>query len=187
MRGIAAVAISISITVCTIAADDIKREGKGERRARKDALEGKPPPALHLADWVNTNHKPLTLDGLKGKVVVMKFWGAWCHQCEVTMAKDSKLYQKYQNKGLVLLGVHTSHQKQKMPEFVKEHSITWPVAVDQNNRTVKAFLVDSYPDYYVIDRAGNLRFADLSARELDRAVSMLLDEPGAPTNPNASD
>jgi hypothetical protein len=64
-----------------------------------------------------------------------------------------------------------------MPAFVAKHGIDWPVAVDARGETVEALLVDSYPDYYLIDRAGRLRVADLANGDLDRAVQMLLDEP----------
>lgn len=60
--------------------------------------------------------------------------------------------------------------------FVKHLEIPYPVAMDREKRTVKAFHVDSFPDYYVIDRTGRLRFADLANSELDRAVASLLAE-----------
>lgn len=59
------------------AGDDFVREGKGEKRKAKDALEGKAPPALQVQDWTNTDGKALKLADFKGKVVVLKFWGVW--------------------------------------------------------------------------------------------------------------
>ena len=60
-------------------ADDFKRErGKGaEKDAAKDALEGKTPPELAVKDWMNTEGKALKLADLRGKVVVLDFWGVW--------------------------------------------------------------------------------------------------------------
>lgn len=58
--------------------DDFRRERKGKSAQKKDALEGKPAPALQLASWMNTaGGKPLDLAKLHGKVVVLKFWGVW--------------------------------------------------------------------------------------------------------------
>jgi len=54
---------------------DFEREGKGERREALDAMEGKAPPALEIAEWINT--KPLDLEKLRGKVVLLDFWGNW--------------------------------------------------------------------------------------------------------------
>lgn len=63
-----------------------------------------------------------------------------------------------------------------MPDFVREQEIPYPVAIDTNGETVAAFHVDSFPDYYVIDRSGNLRVADLANAELERVIKILLDE-----------
>jgi hypothetical protein len=58
------------------AADPFPREGKPAQRSEKDALEGKTPPALVVGDWRNTD-KPLALADLRGKVVLLDFWGVW--------------------------------------------------------------------------------------------------------------
>ncbi len=59
-------------------ADGFKRERNPDRAAAKDALEGKAPPALQVKEWVNADGgKPLRLEDLKGKVVVLDFWGHW--------------------------------------------------------------------------------------------------------------
>lgn len=65
-----------------------------------------------------------------------------------------------------------------MAAYVEQAGIDYPVAVDKDGATIKAYAVDSYPDYYLIDRAGKLRVADLSNGDLDRAVRVLLAEPG---------
>lgn len=58
--------------------DGLTREGKGAKRAAKDALEGKPAPALKVTSWMNTkDDKPLELKKLVGKVVIIDFWGTW--------------------------------------------------------------------------------------------------------------
>jgi len=63
-----------------------------------------------------------------------------------------------------------------MPDFVKENLINYPVAADTNGETVKSFGVDSFPDYYLIDKKGHLRFADIANKEVDRAIQFLLAE-----------
>lgn len=56
---------------------DFKREGDAEKRALKDPLEGKPPPELQVTSWLNSDGKALTLKELRGKVIVLDFWGVW--------------------------------------------------------------------------------------------------------------
>jgi cytochrome oxidase Cu insertion factor (SCO1/SenC/PrrC family) len=57
--------------------DNFKRERGGENDAKKDALEGKAPPAFTVSEWLNTNGKALDWKSLKGKVVVLDFWAHW--------------------------------------------------------------------------------------------------------------
>jgi hypothetical protein len=57
--------------------DEFRREGTPEQRVAKDALEGKAPPPLQVRDWMNTDGKSLALADLRGKVVLLDFWGVW--------------------------------------------------------------------------------------------------------------
>jgi thiol-disulfide isomerase/thioredoxin len=157
-------------------ADDFKREGDGERRAQLDEMEGKAPPELKVTDWQNTAGKVLRLRDLRGKVVVIDFWGVWCGPCRAAMPHLKELYEKHKGDGLEIIGIHTTNAGDKMAEYVKEEKLPWPVALDIEEGTVKGFRVDSFPDYYVIDRSGKLRFADLANAEVDRAVEALLKE-----------
>lgn len=88
-----------------------------------------------------------------------------------------ELANKNGPRGLVVIGVHTSSGAGKVKAFVDEQKITYPVCTDVDNATTTAFAVDSYPDYYLIDRAGNLRVADLQNSALDAAIETLLAEP----------
>jgi peroxiredoxin len=77
---------------------------------------------------------------------------------------------------LVLIGVHADPNAAEMRKAVKELQIPWPVALDGDKKLFKAVGADSYPDYYVIDRKGRVRFADLANAEVDRAVAVLIKE-----------
>ena len=96
-----------------------------------------------------------------------------------------ELAKKNKDRGLVVIGVHTTGSGEKMPEFVQQEGIDYPVAIDVDNKTKKAFAVDSYPDYYLIDRQGVLRVADLANGGVDAAIGALLAEPGP--RPKAKD
>jgi hypothetical protein len=63
-----------------------------------------------------------------------------------------------------------------MRKYVKDNEIPWLIVQDDDRKTMKAFGADSFPDYYIIDRNGKVRFADLANSEVDRAVEMLLKE-----------
>lgn len=163
--------------VVALAADDgFQREGNEDARARKDPLENKAPPELAVSDWMNTPDKEPKLADFKGNVVLIDFWGTWCGPCRRAIPHLKELLETHKDRGLVILGVHTTNGGEKMAAYVEEEKIPWPVAIDEDKQTVTAFAVDSYPDYYLIDRSGKLRFADLANSEVDRAVESLLEE-----------
>ena len=180
VRGTLTVVVFLFASSALLAEDDFKREGTGEKRTQKDALENKAPPELAVKGWINTDGKDLQLSDLRGKVVVMDFWGVWCGPCRQAMPHLKELLAKHREDGLAVVGIHTTSRGDQMADFVKEQELPWPVAVDVDRKTVTAFRVDSYPDYYIIDRAGKLRVADLQNGDLDRVVELLLKEKAPP-------
>lgn len=73
--------------------------------------------------------------------------------------------------------MHSTKGGEKAADFVAEQGITWPIAIDVAQGTQTAFAADSFPDYYIIDRAGNVAVADLANGELDRAIEHFLAQP----------
>ena len=101
-----------------------------------------------------------------------------------------ELAAKHKDQGLVVIGVHTTNKGNEVAAFVADQKIAYPVAIDVDNQTTSAFAVDSYPDCYLIDRAGNLRVADLQNAHVDAAIATLLAEPapaGAKAKPQELD
>lgn len=76
--------------------------------------------------------------------------------------------------GLEIIGVHTTLGSDEVEQFVTDNSIPWPIAVDVDKKTVSAWHVHNYPDYYLIDRSGNLRVADLYEGHLEMATTAML-------------
>ena len=157
--------------------DDFKREGSEAHRADVDPLEGKAPPTLLATNWLNTNGKPVKFEDLKGKVIVIDFWGTWCGPCRAAIPHLKELYSEHKKDGLVIIGIHTTRGSEEMAALVKEKDIPWPIAADDGGKTIRAYKVDSYPDYYLIDRSGKMRVADLANADLERVVKILLKEP----------
>ena len=140
----------------------------------------KAPEFTGLISWMNS--EPLTLQGLKGKVVAVDFWTYTCINCIRNIPHIQALYDKYQNNGLVVLGVHT-------PEFefeknvdnvrasVKQYGITYPVVQDNDYDTWRAFENRFWPALYLIDAEGNIRythFGEGKYAETESAIQQLL-------------
>ena len=82
--------------------------------------------------------------------------------------------EKYAKQGVVIIGVCAARGAEKMPDTVKQRGIKYPVAEDTG--TIAAYKANSYPDYYIIDRNGVLRWADIANRDVEKAIKILLAE-----------
>jgi len=135
--------------------------------------------------WVNS--EPLTLEDLRGKVVLVDFWTYTCINCIRTMPYLKQWYSKYQDDGLVIVGVHS-------PEFefekdldnvvnaTQDYSITWPVALDNNFITWRGYSNRFWPAKYLIDKDGVVRythFGEGQYGETEEKIRELLVEAGA--------
>ena len=141
-----------------------------------------------ILDWINS--KPLKIEQLKGKVVLVDFWTYSCINCIRTLPYLKSWYEKYSGNGLIIIGVHT-------PEFefekdlinvkraVEKYGIKYPVALDSNRETWSAYKNNFWPRKYIIDGQGNIRFDHIGEggyEETESVIQQLLRE----INPNLS-
>jgi cytochrome c biogenesis protein CcdA/thiol-disulfide isomerase/thioredoxin len=133
-------------------------------------------------DWINL--PPLTADGLKGKVVLVDFWTYSCINCLRTLPYVEAWAQKYKESGLVVIGVHTPEfpfekDRSNVQKAVHDLGITYPVALDNNNRIWNAFSNEYWPAHYFIDATGKVRyhhFGEGNYDESERWIQDLLKE-----------
>jgi thiol-disulfide isomerase/thioredoxin len=164
-------------------ASKVVMEGDGARRDALDKMQGMTAPGIAGSEWLNTD--ATSLADFKGKVVMLDFWGVWCGPCVRSIPGLKKMYEEYKDQGLVILGVHTTNQGEKAASFVAENGIEYPIVIDDNDRTVGRYKVDSYPDVYLIDHNGVLRYADVANgnhENIVKAIEELLAERNASEN-----
>jgi len=155
------------------------------RPAPLKALEGKPAPELEVEQWIGD---AVRLADLRGKVVVVDFWATWCGPCMRAIPENVELVAEHGDEGLVFLGIHDSNAGwNDAPQVVKDRKINYAVAKDKNGGpSARAFAVQFWPTYVVIDRAGVVRAAGLVPNRVADVVKALLAE-DAPAATEAGD
>lgn len=158
-------------------ASEVIREGTGDRRDALNKMELAPFDAsvvTGLTDW--TNSDPLTAADLSGKVVVIYTWAGYLPTATRPLSIVNRVYEKYSDQGLVVIGAHSAEAFEDGLEQAKRRRAMFPIARDADGSLRKALLVDQDPDFYLIDRSGRMRFADIDTGSLERAVSTLIEE-----------
>ena len=123
------------------------------REASKNVQNGMPAPDFTLMD---INGKELSLSSLRGKYVVLDFWGSWCIWCIRGIPKLKEYYAKYQDK-MQILGIDCNDTEEKWRAAVKEHDIPWlHVYNPKSSELTKTYAIQGYPTKIVIDPKGNI-------------------------------
>src|SRR3954447_20132142 len=107
--------------------------------------------------YIDTNGKAYTLDQLTGKVVVVNFWATWCHPCQKEIPDLSKLYEKYKDKGVVMLGVLTNDHPSDsdLLNFASDHAMSYPIVRESSNILMSFKYPQALPTTFVFDRGGH--------------------------------
>ena len=124
---------------------------------------GKAPSIVGITQWFNTpGNRPLTLTGLKGKVVLVDFWTYSCINCQRTLPYVEAWDKAYAAAGLQVIGVHTPEFSfEKVPSNVaagiKQLGVHYPVAMDNSAQTWTNYHNSYWPAEYLIDATGTVR------------------------------
>src|SRR6266550_7964605 len=133
-------------------------------------------PELAGGDWINS--KPLKLNDLRGRVVLIEFWTFGCINCRNTLPFVKSWDDRYREKGLTVIGVHS-------PEFADERivenlrrevaslGIRYPVVTDNDYRTWDAYNVAAWPTIFLLDKQGRIRWMHVGEGDYDEAERMI--------------
>lgn len=149
-------------------------------RAQEEGLPvGSKPPAFQV-----TTLKGASLDPTKqpGKVVVLDFWATWCPPCRASIPVLQAMHEKYQSRGLLVVGVSSEAQKTVAP-FVSQNKMTYTLVADPGVRAAAGkYKVRGIPTLVVLDKKGVIRMYEVgfdpstSRKRLEAAIQKLLRE-----------
>jgi cytochrome c biogenesis protein CcdA/thiol-disulfide isomerase/thioredoxin len=163
----------------------------GETRARTDAMgqlilpvEGRLPPLDGLGPWFNS--APLSVQQLRGKVVVIDFWTYSCINCLRSLPYVKAWDAKYRKDGLVVIGVHApefafEREPANVARAIQDLGIRYPVALDNQYKLWSALKNNYWPAHYFVDAQGRVRyhhFGEGNYAMSERVIRQLLAEAG---------
>lgn len=151
----------------------------------KSLLGRQAPEFLQIQGWFNS--EPLTMQGLRGKVVLLDFWTFDCANCIRTLPHIRQLHAKYAGNNFVLVGVHTPEfDFEKIPknvaDAVKRFRIEYPVAIDNENMTWRLYGNQYWPRQTLVDARGRVRWEHAGEGDYEKMedeIMGLLKETGA--------
>lgn len=122
----------------------------------------------------------VALEDYRGKVVLLHFWATWCGPCKEEMPHIEALWQKYRDKGLLVVGVSVQEKPNgQIRAFVDELGLSFPMLLDQEGSISEMYELSAMPTTYMISRDGKIisrvkGTEDWADPELDRLIKDLL-------------
>jgi cytochrome c biogenesis protein CcmG/thiol:disulfide interchange protein DsbE len=124
----------------------------------------------------------ISLSNLRGQVVVLNIWASWCPPCRAEMPALQRVYESNQDRGLHVLGIHTTFQDREAAaiEFAMQQDISFPILLDRSGLVSRMYQMRALPTTFFIDRAGIIQEVVIGGRlndvSLQTTVETLLGE-----------
>src|SRR6266540_2381591 len=135
-----------------------------------------PAPDLRLNDL---RGKPVSVKDYLGKVTLVNMWATWCPPCKAEMPTLEAFYKKYKDDGFMIVGINDGEAPHVVASFVQDFGLTFPIWLDQQYLSEKAFKTINLPSSFVIDRNGTIRLmwiGAISKEALENYVSPIVKE-----------
>jgi cytochrome c-type biogenesis protein len=141
-----------------------------------DAQSVQPVPDIELKSVAGA---PFRLSDLRGRVVLLNFWGTWCVPCREEIPELNELHRELEPQGLTVVGASWNSPVSDIQAFQQEIKIDYPILLDSENIGDLFGGIQSFPTTYIIDRQGRIRYKVPGQRNratFEAAVKLLLNE-----------
>lgn len=161
-------AVALSVTAALIGTTRTHGQMTGQTvDGRIAALHQKAPdfpsPGFNVSGTTWINSPPLSLEQLRGKVVMLDFWEYTCINCIRTFPQNKEWYARYHKYGLEIIGVHDpefqiAYDVENVRTAVKRYELPYPIVVDDYFKIWKEYSNEAWPSLFLIDGKGDLRY-----------------------------
>ena len=126
--------------------------------------------------------KSLSIDALRGKVVIINFWASWCNECRPEMSALDQLHREFSARGLAVVGVNVREPPDAARRFAREVSTAFPLLLDPDGQINALYGVIGVPTTFVVARDGRavafaVGFRKWSSPAAKTLIEALLAEP----------
>jgi thiol-disulfide isomerase/thioredoxin len=104
--------------------------------------------------FVTAEGEYLSSEDLRGKVILLDFWGTWCGPCRDAVPYLTDLNKKYSQKAFVLISVDTNDEESVWREYIAQNKMNWTHVRDADSKIRRLFQVSAFPTYILIDHEG---------------------------------
>ena len=172
VAAVAVVALLIALLGWQVAEDE---EGRGLSAA---VAAGKAPPAPGFALESLEGGDEVSLADFRGRPVVLNFWASWCGPCKDEAPMLQTAWERYRDRGLVVLGVDAQDLASDGRRFAERYELTYPLAYDGNGSTLGRYGLTGFPETWFISRSGRLVGEHITGpfdeETLERNIQVLL-------------
>jgi cytochrome c biogenesis protein CcmG/thiol:disulfide interchange protein DsbE len=168
----ARLSVAVGLVLLALLAYGFLSTGRGGR-----PQPGEPAPAFTLA---LLDGSEISLDDLRGEIVVLNFWASWCSPCRREASALQRVWEAYRDQGISFVGVTYRDAEGASLSFIEEYGITYPNGVDAKGRISLDYGVTAVPETFVIDRDGRLawfQIGEVQEATLVRQLEGLLGGP----------
>jgi cytochrome c biogenesis protein CcmG/thiol:disulfide interchange protein DsbE len=149
----------------------------GLKKSQAGPIESGMAPDFSLTGF---DGRQVTLSKLRGQVVIVNFWASWCPPCREEAAYLEQTWRKYEDEGVVFIGVDYVDTEKPALAYIKEFDITYINGPDVGTRIAQAYNIQGVPETFFVARNGELRgvhIGPLKEPQLDQKIDELLAEP----------
>lgn len=165
----------IGIAIVTLATPGSKSDAAG----RSSVV----PVEVHFAapelSLQNLEGKNESLSDYQSDVVLVNNWATWCPPCKAEMPTLSAYYNEHTSEGFTIIAIEAGDEVEGVSQFAQSNNLKFPVWLDPDGASLRAFGNGNLPNSYVIDRSGTVRYAwtgEISKAMLEKYVTPLLAE-----------
>lgn len=148
---------------------DYRQNRAEEKMLRERMKEGNPAPEF---TFLNEKGRTVSINKLKGKIIVLDFWASWCGPCRREIPNMKKYYDEYKTKGVQFLSVSIDAKKDDWTKALKEEQMLWMQGwtPDSGKSVLKTYQFNGIPFIILIDKEGKIYRKHLRGEQIKKAI-----------------